>query len=256
MKKLLAFDLDGTLLASGGDVTPFTLEVLEKCRKAGHYIVVATGRTKPHAQRILNIVQPHGASLSDGACAYVGDTRIAELTVPREQALQIMERLKNDGDISSVVIDTALGYLQTTDFPPGVKIRQDLIDATTTVAFEDIKNHLPYSFVLESKNIHIGDDIVKDFPGLYVMNYEGFSIIRPNGSDKWFALEKVAQALGVANADIIAFGDNDNDLNMLTHSGIGVAMGNATQNAKNAADHVCGTNMEDGIAHWLMDNLL
>ena len=259
MKKLLAFDLDGTLL-SGGELTPLTLETLEKCRAAGHYIVVATGRTTRHAQRIMDMIKPHGASLSDGACGYVGDQLITEQTIPHSQALAILDRLEKHPDISTIIINTSQGYLQSTDFPPGLAIRQDLRDATTTTPLAEmkksIKNHGPYAFVLTSKNAHVGAEIAQDFPDLYVLNYEGFCIIRPKTSDKWYALEKVAQALGVPNADIIAFGDNDNDLQMLTHSGIGVAMGNATDGAKNAADYICDTNKADGVAHWLRNNLL
>lgn len=252
MKKLLAFDLDGTLLGDG-DISPFTLEVLERYRRAGYMIAVATGRNKQYAQRILDIVKPHGASIADGACAYVGDTLINQIFIPQSDTVQIINKLKKYHHIAGVVMNTQGGYFQSVPFPQGVTFHPDLVNATTVVPLEDFVHHQAYDFLLQSTDGDVWADIVKDFPGLYIMTYETFSIIRPQHSDKWYALALVAEALGIEPKDIIAFGDNDNDLKMLENSGVSVAMGNATDNAKKAADHICGTNEADGVAHWLLE---
>jgi len=60
----------------------------------------------------------------------------------------------------------------------------------------------------------------------------------------------------LAESEIVAFGDDYNDVDMLTDFGIGVAMGNAVGKAKAVADYVCLGNGEDGIAKWLEGNVL
>ena len=253
--KLLALDLDGTLL-NGPDVSEFTLEVIEKCRAQGHFIVVATGRNKQFAQRIVDMVKPHGVSLSDGSCTYVAGQMVSNITIPQADCLKIVEMLTEHANISGVGMNSNIGYLQTVPFPEGMGIAQDLINATTVVPLLELVNYPAYDFWLEGRFANICEDIAKNFPSLHVVNYDGYSIIRPKVADKWHGVETVAKALGVDAANIIAFGDNVNDVMTLTNSGIGVAMGNGTPEAKTAANYVCGSNKEDGVANWLVENLL
>ena len=59
----------------------------------------------------------------------------------------------------------------------------------------------------------------------------------------------------ISQEQIVAFGDDYNDIDMLQSCGIGVAVGNALEEVKRSADRVCGSNDEDGVAHWLSENL-
>ena len=70
------------------------------------------------------------------------------------------------------------------------------------------------------------------------------------------ALEAVAARFGIALADVIAFGDDHNDVEMLRACGMGVAVANAIDEAKAAADFICHTNDNDGPANWIEKNLL
>ena len=73
---------------------------------------------------------------------------------------------------------------------------------------------------------------------------------------KEHALKKAAEYFNVPLADVIAFGDDINDIEMLKTAGIGVAVGNAISAVKEIADYVCGTNDNDGVAVWIEENIL
>ncbi len=66
---------------------------------------------------------------------------------------------------------------------------------------------------------------------------------------------KLAEYWGILPSDIVAFGDDHNDYDMIKKSGIGVAMGNAIEEIKSIADFICDTNENDGVAKWLMENI-
>jgi hypothetical protein len=68
---------------------------------------------------------------------------------------------------------------------------------------------------------------------------------------KWDALERWARQEGIAAEAIMAVGDDENDLEMIRYAGLGVAMGNATETVKAAADFITGSNAEDGLVQAL-----
>lgn len=80
--------------------------------------------------------------------------------------------------------------------------------------------------------------------------------IMPKDVSKGHALLEIAEYLGIDQENIIAFGDQDNDMSMIQMAGVGVAMGNAIDSLKAAADYVTLTNNEDGIAAYLEKYLL
>jgi Cof subfamily protein (haloacid dehalogenase superfamily) len=89
---------------------------------------------------------------------------------------------------------------------------------------------------------------VRSLPVHAVFSEETFLEILPQGSSKGAALEFMAQGLGIALAEVIAVGDNLNDLEMIRAAGLGVAMGNAPPEIKSHADYVAATNDDEGLA--------
>ena len=85
---------------------------------------------------------------------------------------------------------------------------------------------------------------------------DGTVIIVNNKATKEHALLKASEYFGIPISNIIAFGDDINDVNMLKMSGIGVAMGNAINKVKEVADYITETNDNEGISVWISDHLL
>ena len=83
-----------------------------------------------------------------------------------------------------------------------------------------------------------------------------FLEFNPLGADKGSALRRCGARLGFGVEDIVAFGDSLNDLTMLTTAGCGVCVANGRDDVKQKVGHVCGTNEEDGVAHFIEDFIL
>ena len=73
-------------------------------------------------------------------------------------------------------------------------------------------------------------------------------------ASKGNALAKLADHLGLNKDEVMAIGDNENDLSMIDYAGIGVAMGNATEDVKAAADVICGDVTEEGIYYYCIEH--
>jgi hypothetical protein len=81
-------------------------------------------------------------------------------------------------------------------------------------------------------------------------------MIMNRAATKWNAIRQLAEHWDIPTANIIAFGDDWNDIEMLHHCGTGVAVANALEQAKAAANAVCASNDEDGVAQWLQQHVL
>jgi hypothetical protein len=94
--------------------------------------------------------------------------------------------------------------------------------------------------------------------GLYLvtMRDDYFTMIMHEDASKSNAIAALAEHWGIKSVDVVAFGDDINDIDMLQHCGIGIAMGNAVDEVKAAADYICDTNENDGIAKWIEEYVL
>jgi hypothetical protein len=88
------------------------------------------------------------------------------------------------------------------------------------------------------------------------MNMGYFAMVMHKDATKSRAISELAKIWGIDPSEIVSFGDDFNDIDMLIYAGFGVAMANAIGEAKTAADYVCGSNDEDGAARWLEENVL
>ena len=73
---------------------------------------------------------------------------------------------------------------------------------------------------------------------------------------KWNTIKSLTEKLGIDTKNIIAFGDDYNDIDMIKNAGIGIAMGNAEENVKKVANFVTDTNMNDGVAKYIKQKIL
>ena len=89
-----------------------------------------------------------------------------------------------------------------------------------------------------------------------VVAVDGLAMIMNKDATKSKAVAALAAHWGITKSEIAAFGDDLNDIDLLNHVGISVAMANALNDVKAAADHLCDTNDNDGVAKWLEENLL
>ena len=99
------------------------------------------------------------------------------------------------------------------------------------------------------------NDIRNNFNVHTSFSHTNFLEVLASGINKGTALEWLCNKKGISREEIIAFGDNYNDIEMIEYAGIGVAVGNAEESVKKSADYVCLTNYEDGVGRFLKDYL-
>jgi hydroxymethylpyrimidine pyrophosphatase-like HAD family hydrolase len=110
----------------------------------------------------------------------------------------------------------------------------------------------------DSRNDGVFSEILNGLPGICLSDPGGsrWHELLPVSVNKWTALEVIAERLSVRPEEIAAFGDDVNDIEMITNAGCGVAMDNAKAVVKAAANYICGTNDNDGPAKWIEENML
>jgi hydroxymethylpyrimidine pyrophosphatase-like HAD family hydrolase len=100
--------------------------------------------------------------------------------------------------------------------------------------------------------------ILRDYPDLHLYSNHGenWRQITRRDASKANAAKFIAQSLGFDLDEVLAFGDDYNDVELLRDCAVGVAVSNAVEDAKNAADYICGSNDEDGVAKWIEERVL
>lgn len=261
---LIALDLDGTLLTDQKEISPRTLQVVKQAKINGHIVVIATGR--PHR---ASIQYYHKLGLTTPMVNFNGalthhpinkNWGIFHHPIPIKTALKVMNTCHELGvyNILAEVQDSA--YLDQHD--------QEIIDVFKTDGDNDLTFIIgsinkklkkdPTSLLIQPKKDHI-DQISQ-----YLDDKHGDTIehrnwgapwsiieITKKGINKAFGLKKIADDYQIPRERIIAFGDEDNDLEMIDYAGIGVAMKNAIPELQEIANYVTDTNENDGVGSFL-----
>ena len=258
--KLIAADLDHTLLRSDGTVSDFTRETIRKCMDAGVGFTFATGRmycsALPIARRLeltLPLITYQGALLK----TLDGDVMHA-LHLPGDIAGELEEILRKSGMHYNIYSDEKL-YFST--------FGQKVMDYARHIGVEPLAapkglGAIPvtqYGVFDEPERImELKQKIDQQFgSSVHTVTSGGrvLEICHPMAR-KSYGLAQLAEHLGIRREEIIAFGDNNNDLDMLQYAGLGVAVDNAVPAAKEAADRVTASNNEDGVARLICEMIL
>jgi len=262
--KLIALDLDGTLLTTQKMLTDRNRGALQKCAEQGIEIVPCTGRIwKGVPEVVKNLPGVHYAITVNGAM--VEDVRTCRTLDERKMNVQTALDILNMAGQFQTMYDAyvdGLGYgearfmehmdaygipetLQTMILSTRIPV-QDLISKIQAMArpvdkinyfFSDAAERLRAKQALELRHDVI---VTSSFP-------ENLEINGP-GATKGEAIVRLADYLGIPREQTMGFGDGENDMTMMTMSGVGVAMGNAVDILKKHADYVTVTNDEDGVA--------
>ncbi len=273
--RILALDIDGTVLDSRGDLRPRTIEAVSRALAAGITPVLCTGRRYRRAvpvARRLGIDSPlvcnSGALVKETA----GHRTLWRADLPREVLDEVFALFEGRDELAVSFTDRSLGEL---DFlvarsPAGRPLFDDYVGQNRDHAEVD-PDWTSRSDLVHYHLCAIGErpameafelEILGRIPGqvqTFVQKSPRYAgtmceVLRHDAS-KWTALLHLAELWGVAPSEICAVGDDMNDLPMLRGAGLGVAMGHAHPLILEAADQVTGSDDEDGVA-MLIDNLL
>lgn len=246
-RKLIAFDIDGTLLTNDKKVLPGTLDALRELRNQGHLVTLATGRSRFMAQPVIRELHFNNYVLCNGSAAFLNHRQVYKHLLDEEQLAAFVLEAQEMG------IDTAFVSMDDMrrDSSNNVLMMDEALNSFGVPVPE-----LGYLFNEKQEIYQALAFYGTDMDGIFEEKYPAFSFVRwhengldivPRGGSKATTLLHLAESVGISRDDVITFGDGNNDKEMLAMAGVGVAMGNAAADVQQHADLVTDTNEKDGI---------
>lgn len=261
MYKLVAIDLDGTLLTDEKTLTKENIDVLKKISDLGYEVVIATGRNYYSARELTKEIWDSTVYIcNNGSVARnsKNNHRLFSNYINKEDFITIMEAGIERNLYPMIHVDYYdEGYdvvcIEDSKFLNNLNkniIRyqivedylDDSIDRILAMVYPGEKEVLTdfHSYIIKKfpnrYNSHIMENMVLSRALLEVMNPMG---------NKWYSLKKYAKSKGIRTKEIIAIGDNNNDIEMIKNAGLGIAMKNGEDLAKSVADIISQKNNND-----------
>ncbi len=265
--KLVAIDLDGTLLDSNRALSPENKTAIQEAKAAGVKIVLCTGRPLRSMLHLLEeadllddediVITYNGGLIQKSKTGEV----IHELTLNRAKSLDIY-KLGQQLNLPVNFID--LDYVHEPIYPMGAEsiyknasrgVPKENALEFIQVDIEKLPDPFRINKIVMSRPAEELDEMIPKIPAEY---YEKYNIYKsqpfileflPKFVNKGYAMRIIGERLGLEKAQIMGIGDQENDLSLVEDAGFGVAMGNAINQVKEAADYITKSNDENGVAY-------
>lgn len=270
--KLIGMDLDGTLLNTKKELTEYTKDVLERAVREGIIVLPATGRPFSGVPKELKEFPGirYAVTANGGRIVEMESGRaIYECPVPYETAGKVLEVFEHYDSLREIYYG-GIGYAQEDalksvgryiDSPPMAEyiVSTRIPVSDVRMKFETEKRSVDkvQGLFVTVRDRDAALEELKAVSGIEVTGALDKNIeVNAEGVDKGNALIRLGELLGVKREEIMAFGDGSNDLKMMKEVGIGVAMENALEAIKEAADYIAASNDEDGVARFIEEYVL
>jgi len=260
-RHLIALDLDGTLLPGNQTISTRTKAALLSAKKAGHLVAIATGRPYRASKRYyqeLNLTTPiinfNGASVHHPLDQQYPRTKA---TIDLDTSRHLIRTCQQVGIENMMVeIDDAFYMAKNEGF--FANFLTEGIEPIASGTLDDLLTEPPTAILVEplpDKTLELRAALEGTKSETTLQRWWKGKVsvleIAPNHVTKATALQELATHYNVSTEHIIAFGDEENDLEMIQFAGQGVAMGNAIPELKEIAHAVTDTNEDDGIAKYI-----
>ena len=251
--RLVASDLDGTLLGPDATVSDRTRAALARVRQAGIVVVLVTGRPPRAVREIATRAGLGGLAIcANGALVYDldADEVATSSPLPAPVGARLVSELREALPGVVFASEDERGFRRETAWAHrGLAqadeiVHADPLDLVAEPVSKLLVRHpeLRFSDLVERIRVLAGDEAVVTWSGV------GLAEVSAAGVTKAYALDWVCRRLGIASSEVVAFGDMPNDLPMLAWAGHSVAVANAPEGVRMAADEVTASNVEDGVA--------
>lgn len=259
MIKLIATDLDNTLLDQWGKIPESTAALLHRAAEKGVLTAVATGRCYPSALEAARTIGARTPVICyNGSLIKWGDTgEVLAKSYIQPETIRLVSEFCHANGL----------YLQCYDYDDVIICEQDCqglrVDPDlAVVGFREIGDYrtfpdlhpTPKMLIVEQPE-KVADRLLElesVFPGLSFCQSQPWLIeVMPKEAGKGKALEQLAKLMGVAQTEVMALGDNTNDLPMIRWAGCGVVVANGVPAAKAEADYVCQKERSEGVEEAL-----
>lgn len=255
--RLIATDLDGTLLRTDGTVSSRSVDALRAVTDAGLETVLVTARPPRWLDELAHVVGARGVAIcGNGAFRYdVAERRVfGARTIDGEVVAQIVRDLRREIPGTGFAAERSTGLAAESMFAAIHDHPEDLVTTSAIELLEDAavgkllarNPHLTDEEFITAATEVVGDRAIVAFSGA-----GGLAEISAAGVTKAVALAHWCQELGIGAEQVWAFGDMPNDLPMLTWAGRSFAVANAHPEVRAVVTDHCASNDEDGVARTL-----
>ena len=284
MYKLVAIDLDGTMLNSYGIVTQNTKEVIKKVQEKGIEVIIASGRPIDSIKTIAKEIESENYFISgNGAILYdiKKDEIIYENILKKAKTLDIIKICEENSIYYNIytekeILAKSLNYNVLYYYKENldkeeknkthIKIVEDLykyleernekiikktICDNNKSIFNSILKKLKTIDDIEVLEVsHMSRKIIRQGTEEVPIEYF-YTEISAKNVDKWYAIEMLAEKLNIKKEEIVAIGDNVNDEKMIKEAGLGIAMGQSSPKITKISNYITNNNKEEGVANAL-----
>lgn len=266
MYKLIALDMDGTLLNEDKQISKANYKAIQEAKQRGKSVIIATGRPLLGIKNFLNNLnliseEDYVVAFNGAVVQNVKSGRVISKTPLSLDCYKELYELSKDLNVnihalteSSVITPKISKYTEVEaniNNIPIIETPIELVDESETiikVMFIDEPEILDIAISKIPQNIKDKYAIVKSTP--YFLEFMDKSV------NKGIGVDAVARELGLLSKEVICVGDAGNDIDMIEYAGLGVAMGNAFDEVKKIANYVTLSNEEDGVAHVIQKFML
>lgn len=247
--KAVIVDLDGTLLRTDKTISEYTLDVFRKCRDKGLAIMTATARPERSILTYQNQIRFDAVTTMNGARIILPD-KVIEHGIAHISAKHILSKL--------VTISGALISIETSE---GIYSNAAIPEWNSTCydGFPDLPTQgTVFKILASSRNdrlYHQITDALTDDTYYTIANNKLVQIMSKRAT-KWNGIKAMLGAFNIPHTDAVYFGDDHDDIEPLRMCGTSVAVSNAIKGVIDEADHMTGSNDEDGVARFIEMALL
>lgn len=267
MYKLIALDMDGTVLNDKKEITKRTKDAIAKAKEIGVKVVLSSGRPIDGLYQFLeklDLVEDDEYILSYNGCLVQENKSkkiIHEVVLDKEDLNYIYDLSVKLG-VNMQAFSTKRGLI-TPKISKYTEYEAMLNNIDITVTdFSDMENDEYLAKIMMLDEPEILDEAISKLPKEAYEKYNivkstpfFLEIINKNG-DKGEGLKALGEYLGIKREEMIAIGDAANDISMIEYAGLGVAMANASEDVKKVADLITVSNEEDGVAKVIEEYIL
>ncbi len=253
--KAIFFDIDGTLVSfKTHEVPQSAKDAIHEVRQRGVKVFIATGRPMPFINNLKN-VEYDGIMSVTGACCMTADGAIIQSQPVEKSDIErlIKETEKHPMPVLFAGKNKAIGCMIDAD--------RKSVEEVMTLLSLDVPEEQPMAKALDMEVLQvIAFFTAEEEPRMMDKVLQGCDAARwhpafadciSKGTNKATGIDAICRYYGIDLQDTMAVGDGGNDITMLRHAGIGVAMGNASDEVKANADYITDTVDEDGVANLL-----
>ncbi|NLJ90829.1 MAG: Cof-type HAD-IIB family hydrolase [Clostridiales bacterium] len=253
-RKIVFFDIDGTLYAHDIGVPRSTIDAIEKLLENDHIPVLSTGRSRAIIPQNLIDIGFKGIIAAGGADVSFDNKEIFQIVDNKETAKEIISLL-NEGNIDFVLEGPEYVYYDATK---DLNIDPHIRGIVETVGIEKFKSfdedevvYNKISAAMNKKSVIL--DGIRQKYDVIVHSSIPVAEMVPKGTNKAVGIEKMLDYLGIDKKETYAFGDSNNDMEMLDYVEYGIAMGNAYPDVLKRARYKTKSIYDDGIYYGLKD---